>query len=319
MSDQVVDYAVNSSFDINDYVDASNDAAKRTRTVTIILVVASVLIFIGFYNSARWSWALDRIRRAYDPAEESVLRALDTVNRPGILTEVDKQGYTPAENFRTQLQQATVRAYVENIRFVRVPFFGNAFDVNDLGTIGGIGLIIVLLLMRYSLSREIKNLNISFREAVHHNRLCAFYHALAMRQVFTVPHMKGEKRNALLATSPKIVCILPSIIFSLGVSYDYFSVFYYGLFSFKEVPFTLITGTVWLLVIWLLSLKCWERQSHINKIWDEHWDRIECKNSPVIRLEKELIEAFGNDDAANGALRNLLAKPAAPADGLTRA
>lgn len=103
--------------------------------------------------------------------------------------------------------------------------------MNDLAPIGGLSLIIILLLMRFSLSREIKNLNVSFREARHHSQLCHFYHALAMRQVLTVPEMKGEKQNWWLVKASQFVFILPVSVFSLGVFYDYWSTFRYGLFT----------------------------------------------------------------------------------------
>ncbi len=171
--------------------------------------------------------------------------------------EARTEDKSPLNKFRTQLQQETVKAYVENIRFVRAPFFGIAFDVNDLGLVGGVAVIIILLLMRYSLSREIKNLNISLREAVDHGKLPAFYHALAMRQVFTVPHMKGEKRNKWLGVAPRIISILPAIVFLLGVSYDYYTTIGpNGLYDIEQVTFQLITETVWLALIFYLSVRC---------------------------------------------------------------
>lgn len=296
--------AISPDFDLNYYVDASHDAAKRTRTVTILLVVACVLISIGWYNSLKWSWARDRVRQAYDLKDESIYKILSPDNPP---TNDDLQ----AKSYRAQLQYATVNEYVENVRFIRVPFFGTAFDVNDLGTIGGLALITVLVLLRYSLSREIKNLNVSFEESVLHGRLCAFYHALAMRQLFTVPHMKGETRNQALARLPEVVAILPAIIFTLGVTYDWYSTLRLKVYSLKDVTFTLICESLWLLFIWALSLKCLGRKRHINGIWDKYWGRMSQKQEvkpSVIMLDKELIEEFGNDEAVNNALREFQVK-----------
>ena len=308
MPDPTESHGLSSTFDMKDYVDATNDAARRTRTVTIVLVVASVLIGIGWYNSLRWSWEIHRIRQAYDPDDAFIYRMLDSDRHPGV-KNVDKDGKTPADKFRAELQQATVKAYVENVRFVRAPFFGVAFDVNDLGVIGGIGLIIILLAMRYSLSREIKNLNVSLREAIHHDQLSAFYHALAMRQVFTVPHMKGEKRNMWLAASSRVICIFPAGVFFLGVAYDYYSTLRLGVYSVKVVTPALIVETVWLILIVYLALRCWERKSHIDDVWQRHWDRMEGHKSAVIRLDKDLVQEFGSDEEVNRALRSLRQRP----------
>jgi hypothetical protein len=420
-----VNPALSSSFDIKDYVDATNDAASRSRTVTVVLVVACVLVFIGFYNSNQRSWAVDRLRKAYDPADQTIYGTLDLKNNPtlrpdsrfgiddltgplvladkfvnkktplseyiyarlqphtqqliteGIKTntttedflinltkdlnillkdaslydpgrfetvtlseeikkllegdpkdrelhqvihlnrlllenayprEIAKRETSPADQFRAQLQQSSVRGYVENVRFVRVPFFGIAFDVNDLGVMGGIGFIIILLLWRHSLSREIKSLKISFREAVNHGHLYHFYQALAVRQVFTVPDMQGEKRNRFLAVSPKAVCLLPVLIYLFGVGYDFASVFYYGLYASKAVAAQLIFELLLLFIISYLSYRCLERQKHIDKIWRRYWKRVRrnrYRRVTVIRLAPDLVEEFGSDEAVNSALRGL--------------
>lgn len=297
MSNSSVSSAISASFDHKDYVDAANDAAKRTRTVTIVLVVASVLIFIGWYNSVLWGWPIDRIRRAFDANDQSIYRMIATNN-----TEIQKDAY------RAQLQQAGLRAWIENVRFVRIPFFGIAFDVNDLGAIGGLGFITILMMMMYSLTSEIKNLKISFKEAVHHNQLSAFYHALAMRQVFTVPHMIGEERSRRLAIAPKLVCILPAFIFSLGMLYDYSTVFISPLFQFKDAFPSLAIEAIWLFPIWYLSVKCFKKQNRIDNIWEHYWNYIQNKKTSVVNLDPDLVADFGSSDDVNKALRSLRKK-----------
>lgn len=308
MSNSFESGAISSSFNINSYVKATTDAARRTRTVTIVLVVASVLVGIGYYNSLQWSWTHQRIQRAFDYSKYATDKIQDLIDPDRQLDLNKPEDKAVIAEYRKVFQEATAKSYVENVRFVRVPFFGIAFDVNDLGVIGGMGLVIVLLLMRYSLSREIKNLNISFREAVHHNQLPPFYHALAMRQVFTMPHMKGEARNRVLATAPKFICILPAVILTLGVGYDYYTVVIKHLFDFKAVYIPIIIETTCLAFIWVLSLRCWERQSHINNVWDQHWNKMGNLKSSVIRLDKDLVEEFGSDEAVNNTLRSLQVK-----------
>ena len=56
-----------------------------------------------------------------------------------------------------------MRTYVDSW-VIRVPFFGFSFDVNDLGFIGGIGFVIILVCFRLCLSREIDNLRLSFEQ-----------------------------------------------------------------------------------------------------------------------------------------------------------
>ncbi len=163
-------------------------------------------------------------------------------------------------------------AYDENILFLKSPIFGVSIDVNDLGLIGGISLFIILCLLRFSLSREIKNLNLSFKEAFQQGKLCSFYHSLAMQQVLVSPPMEGEIRNKLLAMLPKWTYLLPVIIIGLGVGYDYYSVivhhFYEWQFVENQLYFQIIPCFV---LVLYMSLRCLERQFHIDRIWDHFY------------------------------------------------
>lgn len=57
-----------SPFNAKGYINASNEASKRTRTVMIVLAVATVIFLVGFYNSRDSAWMLQRIRAAYSPS-----------------------------------------------------------------------------------------------------------------------------------------------------------------------------------------------------------------------------------------------------------
>jgi hypothetical protein len=293
-------------FDVKDYINAANDASKRTRTVTIVLVVASVIVFVGWYNSLDSSWMLQRVRIAYDPASHFVGKKLHTESNPA-LTSPDKNNVIPEDAFRKQFQDALVKSYVDSTYFIKAPFFGIVLDVNDVGFIGGIALVCILVLLRFSLSREIKNLNFTFDEAVTHNHLYEFYYELAMHQVFTIPKMRKEKRNRLLAIAPRIVCLLPAVVYSLGTAYDYYTIFKMGLFAWSENLFLIVFEAICFIAIWWLSLRCWERQSHINGIWDKFWPRVDGGKSRVILLAPELVDAFGEDELANAALKEVSA------------
>lgn len=267
---------IGSEFNITDYVDAAGDAAGRTRAIAIVLVISCVLIFIGFLNSFHASWPTERIRAAFDGKNLGIFNMLKA--EPYFPTTKEKDDY------RNRLREEVVRAYVDNVRFIKLPFFGIAIDVNDLGVIGGMGLFMIMLVMRFSLSREVKNLNVSFREAFYAEKLKQFYHALAMRQVFTVPEMLGERRNRWLAIAPKIVCILPPAVLTLGIGYDHYSIIWHNIYGYFEVIYLMIFETIILIpAIWWISLVCLERQFHIDEIWDDFW-KIICtgKTSEVL-------------------------------------
>lgn len=256
------DYStIDAKFHAKEYVEVADEAAKRTRWLTVVLVIASVIVFIGFWNSIQWSWAAERLKAAFDPNYENIF----IMTTGGTHTAPDKEAY------RKELQHEVVRGYVDNVRFINIPVFGIAIEVNDLGLIGSISFIIVLLLLRFSLSREIKNLNILFREAVLHKELCHFYHKLAMRQVFTVPEMKDQERNRMLSIGSKIVYFLPFLIITFGIGYDFFSSYVLHIYEPPEVSTLLITEFVCLFFVLYLCLRCLERQLHIDEIWEDYW------------------------------------------------
>src|SRR5262245_5739542 len=56
--------------DIQDYLDATSDAATRTRTVTLVILITCVLVFAGLLNSLESHWMqqrVDKFRNGADP------------------------------------------------------------------------------------------------------------------------------------------------------------------------------------------------------------------------------------------------------------
>lgn len=199
-----------------------------------------------------------------------------------------------------------MKSYVDNTFFVKAPFFGIVFDINDVGLIGGISLICVLVMLRFSLSREIKNLNFAFKEAVAHGQLPDFYYELAMHQVLTIPEMRDEKRNRLLALAPQLVCLFPTFVYMLGISYDYITIFWMKLFDWRGNIILIVIEFLCFLAIASLSRRCRERLRHITGIWDDYWSHMGGAKSKVIVLDPELVNDFGDNASANKALKEFV-------------
>jgi hypothetical protein len=295
-----------SSFELRDYVEATIEAGRHTSGLTRVLVVATVLIGLGWYNSIGGSWQRQRVKQAYLADERAACVWLECEKYPQALM-AESDGKTPAFKLREQLRQEAVKAYVQNVRLIKAPIFDVGVDVNDLGLIGGAALIVIMWLLKDSLSREVSNLNVSLREAVHHGKLTAFYRGVAMRQAFTIPRMMGEKKThlPLVASPSRAVCILPVIVLVIGVTYDYYSGIGLAIYSLKLVLFPLLLEAISLFILIWLAVQCWQRQSKMNRLWEQHWKRIEGHKSIVIRLSEDLVEDFGSDEAVDRALRSL--------------
>ncbi len=427
MNEKTSNCKIGDEFNIKEFVETNTISANRTRWITIALVVASVVIFIGFYNSMKISWASFRIdslkdfenvpennigeingqkplldvlfgkhdfknfkgfackfndsKFENDKISQYILESLNDRTLKSLAEECNPEnlGKAPSEPFietvkgdlnrilrqkflynsdrfppknrdneteryiviatektdsilnlkendlirmnRLLLEEAyqgeifkskilipsdekliskeipSRIAFDDKVLFLEIPFFGIPIDVNDLGFIGGISLFIILSLLRFSQSREIKNLNLSFKEAFRHNKLCNFYHLLAMHQVFTVPHMEGEIRNKILSMLAKWVYFLPVIVICFGVGYDYYSVLSLHLFEWEFVKNQLYFQIPSIILVLYMSLRCLERQFHIDKIWNYfYYIRREKTTTLKRKYNKEIKKSEDYDE-----------------------
>lgn len=257
---------------LHDFAEAAGDSSRRTRTLLVVLVVACVLALVGFLNSLETGWMLQRVRAASDPAGSYVAQKLEFA--PDV---------NPAA--RDALQGAIIRAYIDNAMTVRVPFFGVAFDVNDLGLLGGIGFVTILMLLRFSLRTEIASLRIAFKAAVRETagdpaRLEAFYDLVAMQQVLTFPQMRDERvgwaihRPRVLRAIPRLICFLPVVVYTMVAVNDYQSQHVANVINAVHTRILLAyTGILWLVILALASW-CFARLMKIDQIWDEYWQLV---------------------------------------------
>lgn len=212
----------------------------------------------------------------------------------------------PTRESRSAKELVTHLAFDENVRYVDIPFFDTSIEVNDLGAFGGIGLIIILLLLRFSLSREIKNLNVAFRQAFYKDKLVDFYHRLAMRLVLSVPKMEGESVNQTLSAGGKYICLLPALILSAGVWYDQYSINVRGLYKADEVFLHLQIEYICVGIVWYLSLRCLERLTHIDEILEDYhtiWDKEYLSQERELH-EELLLKIPGSNPKLNKAVWN---------------
>ncbi len=254
---------------LRDFAEAARESSRRTRTLLVVLVVACVLALVGFLNSLETGWMLQRVRAASDPAGAYIEQKL------AIPAELN-----PAA--RDALQGAIIRAYIDHAMTVRVPFFGVAFDVNDLGLMGGLGFVTILVLLRFSLRTETASLRIAFKVAAREaggdpTQLESFYDLLAMQQVLTMPHMRDRRtgwvirRPRLLRAVPKLICFLPVIVYTMVAVNDYQSQHVANVINPLHTRILLAyTGVLWVVIL-LLAAWCFVRLLRIDRIWDEYF------------------------------------------------
>ena len=315
--DRSIDY-------IKQYIDASAKSADRVRFVLIVMVTASILAIVAFWNSWPGSWPTARLivatnaQKFFDPttkkkfADEHEIplyddelkqkvwplffdlkyfKRLKSLEERNVYWNDRLQAYERAEHFIDRhrfadldhLQQHVLyleRARIEKVITITVPFFGIVFDINDLGIYAGITFVIALLLFRFSLLRELRNLRLVFMQTKtpEHLRLC--YDMLAMQQVLTTPpelsrglpsrkvRQFGWWREAFWNTVSKGLYLIP-----LAVQ---FAIFRSDLYSYQDVALAFpgtgglkISGAL-LAVNALLTGLCFYLGWKVDKTWRNH-------------------------------------------------
>lgn len=301
-----------SSLNVRDYLKTAEEAAKRSRTIVIVLLVASVLTFMGFLNSMKANWMLHRIwvLNEVGTLTETELEGLPLkqADRDRILNDIKYRDARigpppkPPDNNKDSVKNnaesgtkedkakkedefyrrrfdhfytALMNSYIENSYTIRVPFFGVTFDINDLGVLGGAGLLIILFWYLIALMREIDNLKWSFKMAIaklgHSGEgTQEFYHLLAMAQVLTVPRMHGSKR-LVVSHTPKVFVILPVAVHWMLTKYDCSSLDIGIQIDRAHTLLNVKIEVALLLAILLLTVGCLLKGREINRFWTRMW------------------------------------------------
>ncbi len=204
---------------IPSYVESAIQSTARARLVLIVVVTTSVLAFGALWNSLSFSWISKHVDEARAQLEasgcipksgEPSSGEMKPLDRP-TTNEVGYQRSLTCELLMDRFKNYR-RVAIEQVQVIKVPFFGISIDVNDLGIVAGFTFVVILIWFRYSLSRELTNLRIVFRDGRELGELKTFYDLLAMGQVLTVPPMPEETRGRLWRWIPKALYIFPAVI-----------------------------------------------------------------------------------------------------------
>src|SRR5258708_17933971 len=281
--------------DIQDYLDATGESAKRTRNVILVLVIATVLVFSALLNSQQTNWMHKRLDKLNNIHSDYVERKLGPFPQPSAYK--DNAAYRLATDAYEQrylaFLSAVARTYVETSWVIRVAFFGFSFDVNDLGLLGGIGLLTTLICLRFCLTRELNNLRLSLDVAKQASilELREFYTLLAMRQVFTVPQTTYIVRSRFLRITPKLIAWFSVAVYAAVAFNDFTTrsvslnlsanIHFWFIFSFEVFVLALLI---------VLAMGVTQRLIWMDGIWNKCWEEIKPNPEQAPALEhKEIV------------------------------
>jgi hypothetical protein len=246
--------------DMNHYLLATTQAARRARGTILVLITASILVLASLLNSSKSEWTRQRLLLiGRDPYGHYVSSLIG-----------DRQGLGGEEERNKRyavLYAAALHDYIDNAWTVHVPQFGFSFDINDLGSVAGAGFIVLLSMLLFSLKRELSNLVTSFGAAERQNELKIFYELLAMDQVLTVPEGLHGPRSWYSRVVPKIILCVPAAVYMCVVSLDLPYIFTGNFISSRRIYFLFgCEAAFGLLILWLT----WSVVSAVREI-DSTW------------------------------------------------
>ena len=280
------------------YIEATKESTDRTRKILLIMIVASILIATACWNTRTSGWVNSRLAMAKavedilvkqdsqplpagSPTPSTVLsiapdqhtlyeKAEERIKHVGITSNQAKQGLLWAQKVRT-----------EQLSQIQVPILGISFDVNDLGLLGGVTFIVMLMWVNYSLWHQSNNLKLAFSfarqltpDGEYPRWLYHAYQNLAMRQVLSIPPrpatVKAKNpgvRKLWIRKLSKSLYALPFAVQLAVVLHDWFTADLGTELNWWTTWTVLITGSLFLVFIGILTVTCLRRWKETFETW----------------------------------------------------
>jgi hypothetical protein len=212
------------------YVEAAALAGDRVRTVIIVMLVASVFVFTQIMNADGWwdrrietrVYALRLLDSNFDEKADILSKDPQAQEKETVIYQrarhfINNSGYkvndkNDQDRLKDQIKELT-KLRDQELRLVRLPFFGAAFDANDMGIFAGITFTVVLLWLALTIKREHRNIQIAFGIAKTKESFQLCYNLLAMRQVISVPPTLANRLSRPLGYMFKVLYLMPLLIY----------------------------------------------------------------------------------------------------------
>lgn len=206
--------------ELGEYIQAFASSSRRVLWAIVALAVTSLLIFSGYRNSMKDSWINSRLAQANTALEHQVWR----LTSPSTDDEIEfARRWAKHRGFRDGDDVGRWKAELEShlldhVLHVQVPFLGLGFDVNDLGILGGIALVILMVVLTACTVRQHENLYLGLwrvkdlagsEECGKGSRANVLYHALAMTEVFNKPPTLARWKSWKLKMVYRLVLLFP--------------------------------------------------------------------------------------------------------------
>lgn len=273
------------------YINVTASAIGRVRIVIIVMIVACVFVFTQVRNSDGWLdrritvriYALRLLDKDFDDQKEVLSKSEDKRASEAELYKrarnfIEVQRYTIGdqdEKDRLQNQiKDLIRIRDEQMRVVRLPFFGAAFDANDTAIYAGITFSVVLFWLTLTMNRERLNTQVTFRIAESRGSLRLCYNLLAMQQVLTLPPTRANRYWKILGYVFKLLYVTPLAIYGLLFHHELDTRATGNSLGWDKLVTLLWACGAFFILILILTIICFTTSLKIDKDWAKYTEKV---------------------------------------------
>ena len=273
---------------ISDFVEAAGTSSARSRWVFLIMIIFSIVVFTAFLNSRKGNWIGSRLKvvqyavnnfadvKALSEADDFREKDSHALHTPIERSAKFLQIYNIQEREEAKLWlQGYIQSRQRHIQIVSVPILGLSFDVNDLGFLSGMAFVILLLMLRYSMSREYTNVKLVFKKAKAADCLEDCYQLMSMTQIFTLPPSNEEPHERFWRGPIKALFCLPLLLQLVVAANDFRTAGIGFAFNPLNMGMLIVAHLVALMLLAALTFACLTLLGEIDRLWRGYATEIE--------------------------------------------
>lgn len=242
-------------------IDAAIESSRRTRWTLIVGLFASVVLLASSLANRPWyNWPKERLTLASEFLKNK-------------LSDPHATSDTPSRELELSLSRASDLLMRYQERFdermdVNVPLFDVTIDVNDLGLIGGLAMILIAAMLYAAVRRELDNTRHLFGTDDHH-QLCRVFQVLAMHQVMNPVQVSTMSRSHVLSHTFALgsVLMMPMAFLAWTIVNGYGALFHGPSAGFA--PILIAIDLLVLVALAVIGIKTLSKTRELHAVWSK--------------------------------------------------
>lgn len=270
------------------FLDLSNQASNRARSISYFIILASVIMASAFWNAWDHSWTAREItvykscqlwltprfeewrdvpyRDTHELIQVMLRQQLPEITDATVLDLPQAKALQVA--LERNIQQLVKKRFERDMQFA-MPFFGVSFHVNDLQIIGGASLTVLMALLLASLRQERNCLHLALEAAEARGQVPDAYRLLTMTQLFSSPPSAWDERRGLGIPlhGARLILLLPPLVQTVVTLWNLTSIPLGMVISPFNAITNLVGGLTLALAIWAMSISGWNTSCQLDDDW----------------------------------------------------